>query len=128
MPCPSMPPTQKEMIEEFALRVEEYEAQQRAAAAVAVSAAEEPVNSVEDAVEATERSLGGSFARFFPNPGSMGGQNRSLEAFRHPATVGGGGAAASGGDAETHRTRRPGTMPQAKQQTIVFFHLIGDHW
>ena len=31
MACPSMPLTQQEMIEEFALRVEEYEVQQREA-------------------------------------------------------------------------------------------------
>ncbi|CAK9023917.1 50S ribosomal protein L12 [Durusdinium trenchii] len=41
LPCLSMPPTQQEMIEEFALRVEEYEAQQRAESA-ALDAIEDP--------------------------------------------------------------------------------------
>eukprot|EP00435_Cladocopium_sp_Y103_P013301 s3967_g3.t1 len=46
----------QEMIEEFALRVEEFEAQQRATAAAVAAAVEEPSpHSVEDAVEAFER-------------------------------------------------------------------------
>ena len=46
------------MIEEFALRVEEFETQQRATAAAVTAAAEEPQpHTVEDAVEASERCL-----------------------------------------------------------------------
>ena len=48
----------QEMIEEFALRVEEFEAQQRATAAAVAAAVEEPSpHTVEDAVEASERCL-----------------------------------------------------------------------
>jgi len=63
VPCPSMPPTQKEMIEEFALRVEEFEAAQRAAlstapvadATEATEAVPVPSATVEDALETSER-------------------------------------------------------------------------
>ncbi|CAE7670357.1 rpl12, partial [Symbiodinium microadriaticum] len=57
LPSPEMPPTQQEMIEEFSLRIQEYESQCAAPSATSANGAEPEQHRLRPALEAFERAL-----------------------------------------------------------------------
>ncbi|CAE7364235.1 rpl12 [Symbiodinium sp. CCMP2592] len=102
LPSPEMPPTQQEMIEEFSLRIQEYESQRAAPSAASAGGAEPEQHRLRPALEAFERALAPLKAesqRLREQGGRFVAENKTAIALGAVGVVGGAVAAALAGGA-----------------------------